>query len=220
MSEQRWSDVDTYLAALFTPHDDALQAALDETASAGMPSIAVSPVQGKLLHILARSIRARRILEIGTLGGYSTIWMARALDAGGRLVTLESEDKHAQVARANIERAGLDSVEVRVGPAQETLPRMIAAHEEPYDMVFIDADKEGYPAYLDWSLQLTRPGSIIVADNVVRDGQIADPDNDDPRVVGVRRFNELLAEDPRVRATVLQTVGAKGYDGLAFAVVL
>ena len=168
-----------------------------------------------------RGLGARRILEIGTLGGYSTIWLARALPAGGRLITLEAEARHAEVARANLSRAGLaDVAEVRVGPAQETLPQLHAAGEGPFDLIFIDADKPGYADYLDWSVRLSRPGSMIIADNVVRDGAVVDPASPDADVQGVRRFIERLAAEPRVSATVIQTVGRKGYDGFALAVVL
>jgi predicted O-methyltransferase YrrM len=216
--ERRWAEVDSYLAGRLVPSDDALDAALAESQAAGLPSIAVAPNQGKLLNLLARAIGARRILEIGTLGGYSAIWLARALPPGGRLITLEADPRHAGVARANVERAGLtERVEIRVGPALEALPALEA--EPPFDLIFIDADKEGYPDYLAWSLRLSRPGTVIVADNVVRDGEVADPDSTDERVLGVRRFLELLAAEARVDATVIQTVGVKGYDGIAIAVV-
>ena len=224
MSEAQWTAVDRYLADLFVGSDPALDAALAASDAAGLPQIAVSPTHGKLLHILARSVMtnggpgARKILEIGTLGGYSTIWLARALPAGGRLISLEANPKHAEVSRANIARAGLaGKVEVRVGKALDTLPALTS--EAPFDLVFIDADKEGYCDYLAWSLKLTRPGSLIVADNVVRKGALADPANEDPLVQGVRRFTELVAAEPRVNATAIQTVGSKGYDGLAIALV-
>jgi predicted O-methyltransferase YrrM len=222
MSEQRWAAVDEYLGGLFGGADPVLDAAL--AASTGLPAIQVSPLQGQLLHVLARSVGARRVLEIGTLGGYSTIWLGRALPADGRLLTLEAEPRHAAVARANLARAGLaDLVEVRVGPAAESLAQLAAAgaepFDEPFDLVFIDADKPGYPEYLSWALRLTRPGGLIIGDNVVRGGAIADPDSDDPNVAGVRRFLELVAAEPRLTATVLQTVGVKGYDGLAIALV-
>jgi predicted O-methyltransferase YrrM len=177
--------------------------------------------QGQLLQVLARGLGARRILEIGTLGGYSTIWLARALPPGGRLISLEAEARHAEVARANLALAGLAAVaEVRLGRAQDTLPQLHAAGEGPFDLIFIDADKPGYPGYLDWSVRLSRPGSMIVADNVVRNGAVADPASPDADVQGVRRFIERLAAEPRVSATVIQTVGRKGYDGFALAVVL
>jgi predicted O-methyltransferase YrrM len=220
MSQELWTAVDGYLADLFVPPDPALTAALDSSAAAGLPNIHVAPNQGKLLHLLARVQGARSILEIGTLGGYSTIWLARAVPPGGRLVTLESDPKHADVARANLARAGLAGVvEVRLGPASETLPRLAAEGRGPFDFIFIDADKPGYPDYLGWALKLSRRGSLIVADNVVRRGGVADPSNADPLVRGVRRFNELLAAEPRVTATAIQTVGSKGYDGFAVALV-
>lgn len=201
------------------PPDEALEAALKASEEAGLPAIQVAPTQGKLLQILARSVGARRILEIGTLGAYSTIWLARALPEGGRLVTLEAEPKHAEVARANLARAGLAAVvEVRVGPAIESLPGLESG--EPFDLVFIDADKPAYPGYLEWSVRLTRPGALIIADNVVRNGAVADPTSSDANVQGIRRFNELLAASKQVEATILQTVGVKGYDGLAIAVRL
>ena len=214
-------DVDDYISATLGLDDDDLTAALRASEAGGLPSIAVSAPLGKLLNVLARATAARRILEIGTLGGYSAIWLARALPADGRLVTLEIDDHHAQVARQNLDRAGLGSVaEVLVGPATDTLARMAAEGAEPFDLVFIDADKEGYAAYLEGALRLSRPGTLIVADNVVRGGQIADPRNTDSRVRGVRTFIEMLAADERVSATVIQTVGVKGYDGIAVAVVL
>ena len=211
-----WQRVDGYLAELLVGDDPALAAALAANAAAGLPAIDVSPLQGKLLHLLARIAGARRILEIGTLGGYSTIWLARALPAGGRLVTLEAERRHAEVARANIARAGLaDRVELIPGPALVTLPTL----EGPFDLVFIDADKRSNPDYLAWALRLTRPGAVIVCDNVIRDGAITDAASRDPGVVGTRRFLDALAADPRLAATVVQTVGAKGWDGFAIAIV-
>jgi predicted O-methyltransferase YrrM len=220
MAEELWTAVDRYLDALFAPPDPALDGALKASAAAGLPAIQVSPNQGKLLLILARLQGARSILEIGTLGGYSTIWLARALPEGGRLVTLESEPKHAEVARANLARAGLAGVvELRLGPALETLPRLAAERRAPFDVIFIDADKGGYPDYLAWALRLSRRGTLIIADNVVREGRVVDAGSDDPAVQGVRRFHELLGAEPRVTATVLQTVGGKGYDGIALALV-
>jgi predicted O-methyltransferase YrrM len=220
MTQQRWADVDDYLGAMFGAADPVLAAALEASAAAGLPDIQVSPLQGQLLHLLARSVGARRVLEVGTLGGYSTIWLGRALPAGGQLLSLEVQPRHAEVARANLDRAGLAGVaQVRVGPAAESLAQLAAAGTEPFDLVFIDADKAGYPEYLSWALRLTRPGSLIVGDNVVRSGAVADPDSDDPNVPGVRRFLELLAAEPGLTATVLQTVGVKGYDGLAIALV-
>ncbi len=220
MSQDRWTAVDSYISDLLVRSDRALDAALEGSEAAGLPAIQVAANQGKLLHLLARLQGARSILEIGTLGGYSTIWLARALPADGRLTTLELDPRHAEVARANIARAGLaDRVDIRVGPASETLARLASQGAGPFDLVFIDADKEGYPDYLGWTLRLTRPGSLIVADNVVRDGAVIDPASDDPRVQAVRRFLEVLAAEPRLDATVIQTVGSKGYDGLAFALV-
>lgn len=221
MLQERWAAVDGYLGAHLVPADPVLDAALRASADAGLPPINVSPAQGKMLHVLARAQGARSILEIGTLGGYSAIWLGRALPPGGRLITLEADPRHAQVARANLARAGLtDVVEVRVGAAQETLPRLHAAGDGPFDLIFIDADKPGYPDYLSWSLGLSRPGTMIVADNVVRDGAVADSASQDANVLGVRRYIEMMAAEPRVSATVIQTVGTKGYDGFALAVVL
>ena len=220
MTPELWAEVDRYIGGALIPEDPVLEAALQASNDAGLPAIAVAPPQGKLLHLIARIHGAKSILEIGTLGGYSTIWLARTLPAGARLVTLEADPKHAEVARANIARAGLaEVVELRVGPALDTLPRLAAEGAGPFDLVFIDADKQGYPDYLAWALRLTRPGSLIIADNVVRKGAVADPDSDDPRVRGVRRFNELLAAEPRVSACAIQTVGSKGYDGFAIALV-
>ncbi|MGO9112409.1 MAG: O-methyltransferase [Thermoguttaceae bacterium] len=216
-----WTSVDRYLTDLFVPPDAALDAALEASSVAGLPDIQVSPNQGKLLHLLARSHGAHSILELGTLGGYSTIWLARALSPGGRLITLEYEPKHAEVARANIARAGLAGiVEIRVGPALETLPQLAAEGRGPFDLIFIDADKEGYPEYLDWALKLSRCGSLIIADNVVRQGAVIDPADDRPDMVAIRRFNERLATDARLTATVFQVVGSKGHDGLAMALVV
>jgi predicted O-methyltransferase YrrM len=220
MSQEQWTAVDRYLTDLLVPPDPALDAALRASAAAGLPSIHVSPNLGKLLMLLARARGARTILEIGTLGGYSTIWLARALPAGGRLVTLEADPKHAEVARANIARAGLaDVVELRLGQALDTLAQLAAEGRGPFDLIFIDADKPGYPDYLAWALKVSGRGSLILADNVVRNGAVIDPASDDPRVQGVRRFNELLAAEPRVSATAIQTVGSKGYDGFAIALV-
>jgi predicted O-methyltransferase YrrM len=220
MDQERWADVDRYLTELFGGSDPVLDAALAASDAAGLPAIQVSAQQGALLHLLARSIGARAVLEVGTLGAYSTIWLGRALPPGGRLVTLEAQPTHAEVARANLGRAGLAEVaEVRLGPAAESLAQLAAAGGDPFDLVFIDADKPGYPEYLSWALRLTRPGSLIVGDNVIRNGKIADPDSDDPNVLGVRRFLELIAADPRLTATTLQTVGVKGYDGLTIALV-
>ena len=217
-NQEQWTAVDHYLTDLLLPSDPALAAALEASAAAGLPSIQVSPTQGKLLHLLAMSLGARKILELGTLGGYSTIWMARALPAGGRLITLEADAKHAEVARANIARAGLANVvDLRLGRAQETLPKL--ADEAPFDLIFIDADKTGYPEYFQWAMKLTRRGSVIIADNVVRKGEIVNAASGDANVQGARRFYEMVAREPRVSATAIQTVGSKGYDGFAMAVV-
>jgi predicted O-methyltransferase YrrM len=221
MDQERWTAVDGYLSDLLVAPDESLEAALRASAAGGLPAIQVAANQGKLLHLLARLKEARTILEVGTLGGYSTIWLARALPPDGRLVTLELDPRHAQVARANLEHAGLaELVEIRVGPASESLAHLVAEGGGPFDLVFIDADKEGYPDYLGWALRLTRPGSLIVADNVVRGGAVMDAADSDPRVRAVRRFLEMVAAEPRLAATVIQTVGSKGYDGLAFALVV
>jgi predicted O-methyltransferase YrrM len=220
MTQERWTAVDDYINGLLAPPDPALDEALRATADAGMPMINVAPNQGKLLQILALSIGARLILEIGTLAGYSAIWMARALPAGGKLITLEANPLHAQVARANIERAGLaDRVEVRLGPAPVTLAELHAEGAGPFDLVFIDADKAKAAAYFEWAMKLTRRGSLIITDNVVREGAVIDEGNPDPRVQGIRRFNAALAAERRVTATAIQTVGQKGHDGLAIALV-
>ncbi|MDQ2810285.1 MAG: O-methyltransferase [Chloroflexota bacterium] len=220
MSQEQWTAVDHYITDLLIPADPVLEAALQASTAAGLPPINVAPNQGRLLHILALSHGARTILEIGTLGGYSTIWLARALPAGGRLITLEADERHAAVARANIAHAGLsDVVEVRLGKALDTLPQLAAEGLGPFDLVFIDADKPNTTAYFAWALQLTRRGSLIITDNVVRNGGVVDAAHPDPNVQGVRQFNAALAAEPRVTATILQTVGSKGYDGLAFALV-
>jgi predicted O-methyltransferase YrrM len=218
MSKEQWTAVDRYFVDLLVPSDPALDATLKASDAAGLPAIHVSPLQGKWLMLLAQVQGARHILEIGTLAGYSTIWMARALPKDGRLVTLECDPKHAEISRANIARAGLAHlVELRLGPALDTLPKLAAEKRDPFDLIFIDADKESYPEYLSWSLKLSRPGSLIIADNVVRYGAVADASTKDPVVQGVRRFNELLAAEPRLSATAIQTVGSKGYDGFAIA---
>ena len=220
MTADRWGAVDRYVTGLLVPPDPVLDAALAANAAAGLPPHDVSPAQGRLLELLARLGGARRILEVGTLGGTSAIWLARALPPGGRLVTLEREPRYAAVARANIARAGLQAVaEVRVGPALETLPALAAQSGPPFDLVFLDADKQSADEHLGWALELTRPGGAIVADNVVRGGALADGASADPRVRGVRALHEGLAADPRVRATTIQTVGAKGYDGFTLALV-
>jgi predicted O-methyltransferase YrrM len=218
MDDERWAAVDRYIADLFVQKDPALDAALRDSDAAGLPAIHVSPNQGKLLLLLAQSIGARRILEIGTLAGYSTIWLARALPDGGRLVTLEYEPRHAEVARVNIARAGLAGiVEIQEGNALDLLPRLVSGGRGPFDLIFIDADKRGYPDYFTWALRLSRPGSLIIADNVVRNGGVIDAGGSDPAVAGVRRMNELVAAEPRVSATAIQTVGSKGYDGFMIA---
>lgn len=220
MSQDQWTAVDHYINDLFIPHDSALESTLAASTAADLPAINVSPAQGKLLHLLARAQGARKILEVGTLGGYSTIWLARALPAGGRLITLEFNPKHAEVARSNIARAGLAQVvEVRLGRAIDTLPQLATEKAGPFDLIFIDADKPGYPDYLPWALKLSRAGTLIIADNVVRKGEVANASTTDANVQGVRRYNQLLAAEPRVDATVLQTVGSKGYDGFAIALV-
>jgi predicted O-methyltransferase YrrM len=220
MVKELWDDVDRYITNLLLTPDEALSAAIAASDAAGLPSINVSPTEGKLLHLLARAQGARSILEIGTLGGYSTIWLARALPRGGRMITLEYEPKHAEVALANIARAGLsDVVELRLGRAQETLPKLAAEGRGPFDFIFIDADKPSYAEYLSWSVKLARPGTLIIADNVIRKGAVADSSSSDALVQGIRRFNEALAAEPRVSATEIQTVGSKGYDGLAIILV-
>jgi len=221
MNQRTWTAVDRYIVELFAPPDPALDAALADSAAAGLPHIAVAPNQGKLLMLLAQIQGAQRILEIGTLGGYSTIWLARALPAAGRLVTLEADAEHAAVAGRNIARAGLsDIIELRIGSALDTLPKLAAEGRGPFDLVFIDADKESNPDYLTWALKLTRRGSLIIADNVVQDGAVANTRSRDPSLIGIRRFNELVAADPRLSATVIQTVGVKGYDGFALVRVI
>jgi predicted O-methyltransferase YrrM len=220
MNQQLWTSVDTYIVDALVPRDAALDAALQANASAGLPAIDVAPNQGKFLHLIARIQGAKRILEIGTLGGYSTIWLARALPADGRLVTLEFDPLHAEVAAGNVANADLsDIVEIRVGPALQSLEQMHESGCAPFDLIFIDADKPNNPAYLEWSLRLSHPGTVIIGDNVIRDGAVTDPRNPDPRVQGVRRFIQMMAEDPRLDATALQTVGSKGYDGFTLAVV-
>jgi predicted O-methyltransferase YrrM len=220
MGADTWTAVDRYISDLLVGADPALDGALAASAAAGLPAIAVAPPQGKLLMILARAMGARTILEIGTLGGYSTIWLARALPPGGTLVTLELDPKHAAVARENLARAALGHVvELRLGPASESLRGLLAEGRGPFDFIFIDADKPGYPEYFTLALQLSAPGTLIVADNVVREGAVADPASSDANVQAVRRYNALLAAEPKVTATVLQTVGGKGYDGFAIALV-
>lgn len=218
MKSEVWSHVDKYLFGLLLSPDATLEATLADSAAAGLPAIQVAPNQGMLLHLLARVRGARSILEVGTLGGYSTTWLARALPAGGRLLSLEFSPKHAEVARANIARAGLESVvEVIVGPAAESMKRLRDEGAGPFDFIFIDADKASYPEYLELSLELSAPGTVIVADNIVRGGRVLDAASGDADVQGVRRFLERLANEPRVDATAIQTVGVKGHDGFVLA---
>ncbi|MDN7182215.1 O-methyltransferase [Caballeronia sp. SEWSISQ10-4 2] len=220
MSQEQWSAVDEYFARVLVPSDPALDATLKTSAESGLRAINVAPNQGKFLHLLAKIKGARRILEIGTLGGYSTIWLARALPADGTLVSMEVNQVHAEIARKNIETAGLSSVvTVVVGPAVWSLERLIDDKVEPFDLVFIDADKESNPDYLRLSVKLSRPGTVIVGDNVVRSGRVADEKNNDPDVLGVRSFLELLAADSRLTTTAVQTVGSKGWDGFSISVV-
>ena len=220
MSRSQWSAVDSYFAKTLIGSDPALEAALAANEAAGLPSIDVSPTQGKLIHLLARMTGARRILEIGALGGYSTIWLARALPDDGRLVTLELNESHARVARQNLARAGLSrKVDLRTGPALALLSNIDTEGLGPFDFVFIDADKTNNPEYFAWALRLSRPGTAIVVDNVVRDGEVADRASTDPDVIGTRRMFEAIAREPRVSATAIQTVGVKGWDGFALATV-
>jgi predicted O-methyltransferase YrrM len=221
MAQKLWTEVERYFDGLLLSIDPALEAALKASSSAGLSPINVTPSQGKLLWLLARVQGARKVLEIGTLGGYSAIWMASALPVGGRLTTLEVDPKAAKVARANVRRAGLANVvEVRLGPALETLPKLAAGREGPFDLIFIDADKPSNPEYFRWALKLSRPGSLIVVDNVVREGEVVDRASRDPNVLGVRRLAELLRAEPRVSATAIQTVSSKGYDGFVVALVI
>jgi len=214
--EALWTEVDAYFGDALAPPDGAQAAALKANADAGLPAIDVSPLQGKMLGLLAQMSGARRVLEVGTLGGYSTLWLARAVGDGGSVVTLEIDPKHAEVARSNLARAGLASrTEVKVGPAIESLPTLAG----PFDFIFIDADKPRNPDYLAWALKLSRPGTVIVVDNVVRNGRVVDAAGGDPAVVGVRRLVEMLAAEPRLTSTAIQTVGSKGYDGFVLAIV-
>lgn len=214
MSQEQWAAVDQYICEHLVQQDSALTEAQAAAAKANLPTISVSAAQGKMLHLLAQMQNARAILELGTLGGYSTIWLARALFPGGRVTTLEIDSKHADVARANFQRANLsDKIDLRLGPALETLPKLLEEKAGPFDFVFIDADKNNIPHYFEWALKLTRPGSVIVVDNVVRRGKLPDATSDDANVKGVRRLHEILSKEPRINATTIQTVGAKGYDG-------
>jgi predicted O-methyltransferase YrrM len=220
MDQKRWTEVDRYITERVLPADPVLEAALAASDAAGLPAIQVSPNMGKLLQLLAQSICARKILEIGTLGGYSTIWLARAVTPGGRVVTLELNPAFAEVAQSNLARAGLDArVEVRIGPALETLPLLAAEASGPFDLIFIDADKESTAEYFRWALKLSRCGSLIVVDNVVREGTLIDGDRRDTHIRGIRDFYALAAAEPRVSMTAIQTVGIKGYDGFAVALV-
>jgi predicted O-methyltransferase YrrM len=221
VTQERWSAVDDYAARLLAPHDSTLEAALTASEDAGLPAIQVSPSQGKLLYLLASSIGAKAILEFGTLGAYSTIWLGRALTKGGRLVTLEADPNYAEIARENIALANLgDLVDLRVGPALDLLPGLDAEGVGPFDFTFIDADKENSPSYFTWALDHSRPGSQIVADNVVRAGALADSKSEDQKVQAQRRLHEIAAAEPRVSATTIQTVGGKGYDGFMIALVV
>jgi predicted O-methyltransferase YrrM len=221
MDQEKWASVDRYIEHRLVPSDQVLEAALAANSAAGLPAIDVSPTQGKLLHLLAWIQQPRRILEIGTLGGYSTIWLARGLAPEGRMVTLEVDPKHAEVARTNLVRAGLaDAVEIRVGPAAASLARLHEESAGPFDVIFIDADKPSNPVYLAWALKLSTLGSLIVVDNIVREGAIIDAASADPAVQGVRAMFAMLAAEPRLSATVVQTVGSKGYDGFMMALVV
>jgi predicted O-methyltransferase YrrM len=220
MSQVTWNDVDAYLVDTVVRESSALKETSKSSSEAGLPPIAVAPNQGKLLHLLVRISGSRNVLEIGTLAGYSTIWLASALGDEGRVVTLESDPRHAQIATANIARAGFSHlVEVRVGAALDMLPKLSSEMSEPFDFVFIDADKPSTAEYLLWSIDNTRPGGLIVVDNVVRNGGIVDESSEDPGILAIRRAHEILGSDPRVEATAVQTVGSKGYDGFAVAVV-
>jgi predicted O-methyltransferase YrrM len=220
MSKELWSAVDSYIVSNLLPHDPALEQALQSNAAAGLPSIDVAPNQGKLLHLLARIHRAERILEIGTLGGYSTIWLARALPANGRLLTLEVNPHHAEIAAANVARAGLSAiVDIRVGPALETLAALQLERTASFDLIFIDADKPNNPTYLDWALKLSHSGTLIIVDNVIREGDVIQTNSSDARVQGSRRLFEAIAANPHLDATALQTVGSKGHDGFVLAIV-
>ncbi|MBS1841021.1 MAG: O-methyltransferase [Acidobacteria bacterium] len=219
MSQELWTKVDEYFGGVIG-EDGALKAAVAESEKAGLPPIAVTASQGKLLTLLAQMIDAKKILEVGTLGGYSTICLGRGLAPGGKLITLEYEQKHADVARRNFARAGLaDQIEIRVGDATRTMPQLLSESAGPFDLIFLDANKDGYPLYYDYSLKLSRKGTVIVADNVVRDGAVADPATKDKDVRGVQRLSEIIAKDKRVSATAIQTVGSKGYDGFALMIV-
>ena len=220
-SQATWTAVDNYFGSLLAPQDEHLEAALRHNQEAGLPAIGVSPIQGKFLHTMAHLTHAKRVLEIGLLGGYSTIWTARALPPDGRIVSLELEERHAEVARENLRRAGLlDRVEIRVGPARDSLAALHESGAAPFDLIFIDADKEGNPDYLQWALKFSHPGTVIIVDNVARHGTVIDAESSEPDIQGTRRCLEMMAAEPRLSAVALQTVGVKGLDGFAFAVVL
>ena len=220
MSQELWTSVDNYLSEVLVRQDKHLDDAVAASDAAGLPSIQVSPPQGKLLEILIQMMGAKSILEVGTLGGYSTIWMARALPSDGRVVTIEIDPKHAQVAQENFDRAGLsDTIDLKTGNARDILPAMVKEGAGPFDLSFIDADKASNPDYFGWALEMSRPGSVIIVDNVIRDGKVVDADSEDASVKGVRRLNELMAGNPRISVTALQTVGVKGYDGFSVAIV-
>jgi len=220
MDQELFESVDKYISDLFGYEDEVLKGTIKSMEEANIPAISVSANQGKLLQLLARMNGAKRILEIGTLGGYSTIWLGRALPYDGYLLTLELEQAHADVALQNIIKAGLDGiVEIRVGPALDVLPEIAANGEGPFDMIFIDADKQPYAEYFEWALKLSKPGTVIIADNVIREGKVLDDSCSDDRVIGVKRFNEALAKNTRVSATIFQTIGTKEHDGMAIAVV-
>ncbi len=221
MSQEQWTLVDHYITNMLIESDSALDTVLKRSCELGLPAINVAPNQGKLLFLLAKIQKAQNILEIGTLAGYSTIWLARALPDNGRLITLEVNSEYAEIARINIQNAGLSKmVEVRLGQALDTLPKLAAEGRGPFDLIFIDADKPSNPDYFTWALKLSRPGSLIIIDNVIREGKVIDTNSSDPNVQGVRRLNELLSKEPRVSATAIQTVGSKGYDGLAIVLVI
>jgi predicted O-methyltransferase YrrM len=221
MNQEVWTAVDDYINGLLVPSDPVLDAALASSTAANLPAIQVSPPQGKMLQVLARLVGARNVLEIGTLGGYSTIWLARALPSDGRVLTLEANPKHAEVARANFARAGLTTViELRLGKALDLLPHVASEARGPFDLIFIDANKSNMPEYFDWAVKLSHRSTVIIADNVIRHGGVLDATSDDADIQGVRRFTERVAADPRVSATAIQTVGSKGYDGFALIIVL
>lgn len=218
MAQEQWSAVDEYVSGLLAPHDEVLQQALEASAAAGLPQIQVSPPQGKLLALLVETLGAKTVLELGTLGAYSTIWIGRALPADGRLITLEADPEYAAVAAESIARAELDQVvDLRIGPALDALPQLDAEHAGPFDLTFIDADKVHTPEYFAWAVDHSRPGSLIIADNVVRDGQLASASSEDPVIQAQRRLHEAIATDRRLNATTIQTVGGKGYDGFTIA---